>query len=180
MKRLEQLFVNLFNSNQKGSYVGLNDSVDSTELSQLQVESDNFDVVLKQCSDSKIEYKLLIKEGYTLSDIIFDVSSNAPLIAFSIKTKKSNVSGTLELSIPNSIVDINVKCVNGDIYLSRILLSFMNLATVNGDISVVTLDGDYKISCDSLNGDVLNKKKTNPEAQNAIICSSVNGDITIK
>ena len=173
------MFFNMFKFIPKGSYVGLNSSVESSNLSQLQVESDNFDVVVKQGSDSKVEYKLFIKEGFLLSDMIFDVNCNASQIAFTIKTLKNNMSGTLELLIPKSLIDINIICINGDINLSKVFVSSLNLRTINGDIKIITLDGDYKISYNTVNGDISNKKKSLSSSSNRIACSSVNGDITI-
>lgn len=176
---LSQLFSNIFNSKPKDSHVGLNDSIESANLTQLQVESDNFDVEVKQGDVSEVKYKLLINEGYSLSDMFFDINCNAPKVAFTIKTKKNNMSGTLKLLIPNSIIDINMRCLNGDISTLKILISSLNLITTNGDIKIIALDGDYKISCNSVNGDISNHKKSSLTASKEITCSSENGDITI-
>jgi hypothetical protein len=149
-------------------------------VSNLIIECDNFDVIIKKVlkSDDLI-YKLSLKKGYNLEDISFSSQINKETLIYKIQSKKDNISGTLELNIPKNIESFWINVINGDINVDAELAS-AEFNTINGDINLWVANRIYKVITKTTNGDVNNSIETNIESKKLINCTTINGDINIQ
>ena len=177
---LNSFISSIFGAKSEDFYLELHKTIDSSGITQVCVDSDNFDVKIEQSDNPYPEYKLFIKEGFKFSDMTLVENVNSTKMSFSLKSRKNNMSGILELLVPKSTRDFEIVCQNGDITISEISIDRMNLKTTNGDIEAKTKKEKYYIICHTTNGDISNKLPSFADSVKMINCSTVNGDIIIK
>lgn len=173
----------LFQSHKEKFFKALEDSISSdvtTSLNGIKIDSDNFDITFKEAKDNTILYVLSLKDGFSLEDLDFSKSIESGFLVMTIKTKKDNMSGQLEISVPNSIAEFFVNAVNGDIKTNGVPISLAELHAINGDLNVYLTSGVYFITTETANGDTNNSVESDTKSNNRIICSTINGDINIK
>ena len=163
-------------------YVAKEDTIildDATILTELKIDSNNFDVVIKNSLNETLSYSLSLKKGYELGDLNFSIRIESPTIIINAKTQKANMSGCIEISVPNNIEKYWIFSINGDINLHNAPISFLESETVNGDINLHLIDAEYSFKAKTTNGDINNRIRNEAESENKIICKTVNGDINI-
>ena len=178
--RLNRLISSILGNKSDDFYLELHKTIDFSDIVQVCIDSDNFDVKVEQSNNVHLEYKLFIKDGFKFTDMSFVENVSGKQMSFSLKSHKNNMSGVLELFVPKRTIDFEIDCKNGDIKTTELTFDKMCLKTTNGDIVVKTKDEKYHISCHTINGDVSNKLSSFADSSKKIKCSTVNGDIVIK
>ena len=158
---------------------GTTSSEDLCSVSSLKVDSNNFDVSIKKATDGALSYSLFINKGYSIEDVDFSMTIDSERIAIKTITKKSNMSGRLEIVSPSKIQKFQVDVINGDIGIDDIPISHAEFQAINGDINLHVIDDVYHFILEATNGDTNNSLKNNTKSEKSIHCSTVNGDINI-
>ena len=173
-------------------------TIDVTSQSDLSLSCDDLDLVVTPSNDSQIKYTLHIPETFKEEDVLVTSTSSDKKVEIEVKSLKQNINGYVELDIPYSIKEVDLKTINGDIKTKCIQIDIVSLQSVNGDVksesssfnraTFTTVDGDidlrldsdkYKIECRAKNGDVDNERESFNTSHKLVQCSTVNGDISI-
>lgn len=156
-------------------------TIDSAiSLTNLKIDSNNIDIVIKESFTEDLSYRLSLKKGYGLEDLNLSINIESPTILITAKTQKENMSGCIEIGVPRIIEKYCIFSVNGDINFEKATLSFLESETVNGDINLHIEEAKYNFKTKTTNGDINNKIRNEAESEKMIICTTVNGDINIE
>ena len=173
-------FLNFPQKHHGNNYVVEKSCISSTNISSIEVCSDNIDITIVKADGPSIRYTICIRQGFTTEDLDFELTTEGSLVKFSLHCKKNNMEGELKLEIPDTVKVLSIENLNGDVSSSIRQFDEFSINVSNGDISIKIPKNLYKITKNTINGDINCSIESKNDSNKTLSCQSINGDISIR